>query len=213
MPADHLVDFELSTAHRLMDTLNTMLVPSNTLRKTLNRVLDPGSPARAIEAHRTAAEAPIRNSTKMADVEAQIVGSASAPALASLPPLRPLVPTATGAFFPAGRLRETAGFLLGWASRGSGAAERAHRRRAYAVASGGFERAARLSPQPDARAERWLLAAQTAWSAGLTERTLALLDEHLSGSRAGGAAAPTGWSPARRRRARLHPGQGRLALR
>ena len=42
-----------------MDTLNTMLVPSNTLRKTLNRVLDPGRPARTPEAHRKAAEAPI----------------------------------------------------------------------------------------------------------------------------------------------------------
>jgi hypothetical protein len=43
--------------------------------------------------------------------------------------------------------------------------------------------------------------------------TLALLDEHLAGPRAGEAGGPTGWSPGRRRRARLHPGQGRLALR
>jgi hypothetical protein len=125
VPADHLVDFELSTAHRLMDTLNTMLIPSNILRKTLNRVLDPGSPARALEAHRKAAEAPIRHSMNMAVVEAQIIYSASAPAPAALLSLRPLVPAASGAFFPAGRLRETAGFLLGWVSRGSGAAERA----------------------------------------------------------------------------------------
>ncbi len=60
----------------------------------------------------------------------------------------------------------------------SQAAGRARRRRAYAVASGGYERAARLSPDSSERAERWLLAAETAWSAGLTERTLALLDAH-----------------------------------
>ncbi len=58
------------------------------------------------------------------------------------------------------------------------AGERARSRTAYSVASGAFERAARLSPDPATRAERLLLAAETAWGAGLTERALALLDTH-----------------------------------
>ncbi len=70
----------------------------------------------------------------------------------------------------------------------AGSAERARSRRAYAVASGGFERSARLSPSVEDRAERLLLAAETAWSAGLTERTLALLD---SRDRTGLPSAPT----------------------
>ncbi len=51
-------------------------------------------------------------------------------------------------------------------------------RAAYSVASGAFERAARLSPDPERRADRLLGAAEAAWSAGLTERALGLLDAH-----------------------------------
>jgi DNA-binding CsgD family transcriptional regulator len=58
------------------------------------------------------------------------------------------------------------------------AAERARQRTAYSVASGGFERAARLTPDRAPRTERLLLAAETAWSAGLTERALGLLETH-----------------------------------
>jgi len=58
------------------------------------------------------------------------------------------------------------------------AAERARARTAYSVASGAFERSARLSPDPERRAERLLHAAEAAWSAGLTERALGLLDAH-----------------------------------
>jgi len=58
------------------------------------------------------------------------------------------------------------------------AAERAKTRTAYSVASGAFERSARLSPDPERRANRLLQAAETAWSAGLTERALGLLDGH-----------------------------------
>jgi DNA-binding CsgD family transcriptional regulator len=58
------------------------------------------------------------------------------------------------------------------------AAERARARTAYSVASGAFERSARLSPDPDRRTERLLRAAETAWSAGLTERALGLLETH-----------------------------------
>ncbi|HEU5037762.1 MAG TPA: AAA family ATPase [Nocardioides sp.] len=60
----------------------------------------------------------------------------------------------------------------------AGAAERARSRTAYSVASGAFERSARLHPDPGPRAERLLHAAETAWSAGLTERALGLLDAH-----------------------------------
>lgn len=69
------------------------------------------------------------------------------------------------------------------------AADRARARRAYAVASGGYERAARLSVEPDRRDERRLLAAETAWSAGLTARTVALLD--ADGGDGGGDRART----------------------
>jgi DNA-binding CsgD family transcriptional regulator len=58
------------------------------------------------------------------------------------------------------------------------AAERALVRAAYSVASGAFERSARLSPDPERTRERLLRAAHTAWSAGLTERALGLLAAH-----------------------------------
>jgi DNA-binding NarL/FixJ family response regulator len=58
------------------------------------------------------------------------------------------------------------------------AGERARARTAYSVASGAFERAARLSPEPGLRTERLLMAAEMAWAAGLTERALGLLDSH-----------------------------------
>jgi DNA-binding CsgD family transcriptional regulator len=58
------------------------------------------------------------------------------------------------------------------------AAERARARTAYSVASGAFERSARLTPDRDRGTERLLLAAETAWSAGLTERALGLLEAH-----------------------------------
>ena len=58
------------------------------------------------------------------------------------------------------------------------AGDRATARTAYSVASGAFERSARLSPEPDRRADRLLQAAEAAWSAGLTERALGLLDGH-----------------------------------
>ncbi len=58
------------------------------------------------------------------------------------------------------------------------AGERAKDRTAYSVASGAFERSARLSPDPLRRAGRLFEAADAAWSAGLTERALGLLDGH-----------------------------------
>jgi DNA-binding CsgD family transcriptional regulator len=58
------------------------------------------------------------------------------------------------------------------------AAVRARDRSAYSVASGAFERSARLTPDVGCRAARLLQAAETAWLAGLTERALALLDSH-----------------------------------
>ncbi len=58
------------------------------------------------------------------------------------------------------------------------AAERARGRTAYSVASGAFERSARLTSDQERRTERLLDAAETAWSAGLTERALGLLDAH-----------------------------------
>ncbi len=58
------------------------------------------------------------------------------------------------------------------------AAERARARTAYSVASGAFERSARLTPDRERRTERLLCAAETAWSAGLTERALGLLEAH-----------------------------------
>jgi DNA-binding CsgD family transcriptional regulator len=58
------------------------------------------------------------------------------------------------------------------------AAERARTRAAYSVASGAFERSARLAPEREDRTERLLRAAETAFSAGLTERALGLLEAH-----------------------------------
>jgi len=58
------------------------------------------------------------------------------------------------------------------------AAERARARTAYSVASGAFERSARLAPDGDRRTGRLLRAAEMAWAAGLTERALGLLDAH-----------------------------------
>ena len=46
------------------------------------------------------------------------------------------------------------------------------------MASGAFERSARLTPDRERRDERLLSAAGTAWSAGLTERALGLLEAH-----------------------------------
>jgi DNA-binding CsgD family transcriptional regulator/tetratricopeptide (TPR) repeat protein len=58
------------------------------------------------------------------------------------------------------------------------AAARAQVRTAYSVASGGFERSARLTPDRARRTERLLRAADAAFSAGLTERALGLLEAH-----------------------------------
>ncbi|KQT01176.1 AAA family ATPase [Cellulomonas sp. Leaf395] len=56
------------------------------------------------------------------------------------------------------------------------AAARARARGAWAVASAGYERAARLSPDPAHRAQRLVSAAESAWRAGLPEAALDLLD-------------------------------------
>ncbi|GAA3201454.1 helix-turn-helix transcriptional regulator [Microbacterium terregens] len=58
------------------------------------------------------------------------------------------------------------------------AGARAVARAAYAVGSGAFERAAHLSADDDERAARLLHAADTAWTAGMRDRALALLDQH-----------------------------------
>jgi DNA-binding CsgD family transcriptional regulator len=61
------------------------------------------------------------------------------------------------------------------------AAGRARERSAYAVAASAFERAARLTPQPDdARARRLLSAADAAWLGGRAESTLRTVDEALT---------------------------------
>lgn len=57
------------------------------------------------------------------------------------------------------------------------AGERAAERSAWAVASAAYERAARLSPDSADATDRLLTAAASAWSAGLSARALALLDE------------------------------------
>ena len=57
------------------------------------------------------------------------------------------------------------------------AGEHAVARAAHAVASGAFERSARLTPDPAGRAARLLRAADTAWTGGNGERALALLNE------------------------------------
>lgn len=56
------------------------------------------------------------------------------------------------------------------------AARRARERSAHAVAATVFERAARLSPAPDAAAHRLVSAAESAWRAGLGDQATALLD-------------------------------------
>ncbi len=62
----------------------------------------------------------------------------------------------------------------------SEAAGNAARRAAYSVASTAYERAARLSPGVDTRADLSLRAAESAWLAGLGDRALGLLDRHRS---------------------------------
>lgn len=57
------------------------------------------------------------------------------------------------------------------------AGEHAVARAAYSVASGAFERSARLTPDTIVRRARLLRAADAAWTAGGGERALALLDE------------------------------------
>ena len=54
---------------------------------------------------------------------------------------------------------------------------RAVARRAYAAGAGALERAARLSPDPEAASRRLIAAGQAAAGAGLADRTLALLAE------------------------------------
>lgn len=56
-------------------------------------------------------------------------------------------------------------------------AARAAARTAYTVASTALERAARLSPAPEAARSRLVASARAAWSGGLPERALTLLDE------------------------------------
>ncbi|MET9232085.1 AAA family ATPase [Lentzea sp. NPDC003310] len=57
------------------------------------------------------------------------------------------------------------------------AARRAHERGAHDVASAAFERAARLSPDVHDHASRCVSAAESAWLAGQTSRSVALLGE------------------------------------
>ncbi len=57
------------------------------------------------------------------------------------------------------------------------AGARARERSAYATATPAFERAARLTDDPDLRARLLLDAAETSWQAGLAERAIALLEE------------------------------------
>ncbi|KAF2413988.1 hypothetical protein B1729_06845 [Microbacterium sp. B35-04] len=56
------------------------------------------------------------------------------------------------------------------------AGDHAVARAAYSVASGAFERSARLTPEAGTRAARLLRAADTAWEAGDGERAVSLLD-------------------------------------
>ena len=60
---------------------------------------------------------------------------------------------------------------------------RARDRSAYATAAEAFERAARLSSEPERRAHRLLDAADAGWQAGLADRAVALLDEARVSSR------------------------------
>ena len=57
------------------------------------------------------------------------------------------------------------------------AGEHAVERGAYSIASGAFERSARLTPDHDDRHSRLLRAADSAWTAGMQDRALVLLDE------------------------------------
>jgi DNA-binding CsgD family transcriptional regulator len=57
------------------------------------------------------------------------------------------------------------------------AGARARDRSAYAVAAAAFERAARLAPEEDRRGRLLLAAAESAWLAGLADRSLALVEE------------------------------------
>jgi DNA-binding CsgD family transcriptional regulator len=57
------------------------------------------------------------------------------------------------------------------------AADHAVARTAYAVASTAYERAAKLSLEPDAQVARLVSAAEAAWAAGLGQRAMQLLDE------------------------------------
>jgi len=65
------------------------------------------------------------------------------------------------------------------------AGEHAVARGAYAVASGAFERSARLTPETGRQAGRLLDAADMAWRAGNGERAVALLDERARSADAG----------------------------
>ncbi len=62
------------------------------------------------------------------------------------------------------------------------AGEHAVARAAYSVASGAFERSARMPPDDSARRARLLSAADTAWTAGNGERALSLLDQRARDS-------------------------------
>lgn len=70
------------------------------------------------------------------------------------------------------------------------AGKHAEGRGAYAIASGAFERAARLTPDDDLRQARLLRAAERAWTAGMGERALDLLD--LQDREAGSSEAAVG---------------------
>ena len=72
------------------------------------------------------------------------------------------------------------------------AGEHAIARAAYSVASGAFERSARLTPDADGARARLLRAADTAWTAGNGERALALLDQRARDAGRSGLSAPDG---------------------
>lgn len=65
------------------------------------------------------------------------------------------------------------------------AGDHAVSRAAYAVASGAFERSARLTPDAGARSTRLLRAADAAWEAGDGDRAVALLDRRAHDAPAG----------------------------
>lgn len=74
-------------------------------------------------------------------------------------------------------------------------------RSAHAVASGAYERAARLSPAAPDRADRYIAAGESAWRAGLADRAVALL----------GQASALGLAP--EVQARINGLRGRIAAR